>query len=423
MTKSYDQEYQINKVPLQTKVSVSIDKKDWTRSISRLHKANVNTNPSLGSVPSAYYFNQQYEHNGNLQAAENPAGIVYCPVNDRMYLVPNYASGFAQAGYFIDCHTSKVESYVIGAGDGEVDYVGGVYVPNTNKIAFIPGGSTVSDDTNIKYLDVSDNTLHAVSGTFSLAFYPYAGGVYSPTQNRIYCVPHGQADESNWHYITGSTWTAYAHGLTTFACQDNAYYGGVYSPTQNRIYFVPYGQSDEIFWHFIDCDDGTVSAYYHGATVVANGYRGGAYSPTQNRIYFAPYGQSDVGSELWHYIDCDDGTVGTYAAPEVYHPSNEFIGAVYSPISNRIFFIPSANNFGESQTFIDCDTGVAYYFNTPSLGVGAYLGGCFDPIKGRIYYAPRGRYGETYWHYIQETGLMTDIARHMFGTTFLSSTL
>ena len=29
----------------------------------------------------------------------------------------------------------------------------------------------------------------------------YIGGVYSPTQNRIYLVPHSQAPETNWHYI------------------------------------------------------------------------------------------------------------------------------------------------------------------------------------------------------------------------------
>jgi len=31
--------------------------------------------------------------------------------------------------------------------------------------------------------------------------YAYAGGVYSPTQNRIYLVPLVQADQTNWHYI------------------------------------------------------------------------------------------------------------------------------------------------------------------------------------------------------------------------------
>jgi hypothetical protein len=42
--------------------------------------------------------------------------------------------------------------------------------------------------------------------------------------------------------------TAYAHGITAV---DGAYLSGVYSPTQNRIYFVPSGQADVANWHYI----------------------------------------------------------------------------------------------------------------------------------------------------------------------------
>ena len=40
----------------------------------------------------------------------------------------------------------------------------------------------------------------------------------------------------------------FAHGVTAVA---NAYRGGVYSPTQNRIYLVPYAQSNQTNWHYI----------------------------------------------------------------------------------------------------------------------------------------------------------------------------
>ena len=40
----------------------------------------------------------------------------------------------------------------------------------------------------------------------------------------------------------------YAHGVTAV---DNGYEGGVYSPTQNRIYLVPYSQANEANWHYI----------------------------------------------------------------------------------------------------------------------------------------------------------------------------
>jgi hypothetical protein len=45
---------------------------------------------------------------------------------------------------------------------------------------------------------------------------------------------------------------------------------------------------------------GSVVAYTHGATAVVNAYVGGVYSPTQNRIYFVPYVQA--AQSVWHYI-------------------------------------------------------------------------------------------------------------------------
>jgi hypothetical protein len=37
---------------------------------------------------------------------------------------------------------------------------------------------------------------------------------------------------------------------------NGAYVGGVYSPTQDRVYLVPYGQGDQTVWHYInDYDD------------------------------------------------------------------------------------------------------------------------------------------------------------------------
>ena len=89
----------------------------------------------------------------------------------------------------------------------------------------------------------------------------------------------------------------FAHGV---AAVPGAYRGGVYSPTQNRIYLVPYMQSNQTNWHYIDCSNGTVVAYAHGVTAVVYAYAGGVYSPTQNRIYLVPCGQSNQTN--WHYL-------------------------------------------------------------------------------------------------------------------------
>ena len=45
--------------------------------------------------------------------------------------------------------------------------------------------------------------------------------------------------------------TAYSKVVTAVP---GAYFGGVYSPTQNRIYFAPQNQATATSWHYIDCD-------------------------------------------------------------------------------------------------------------------------------------------------------------------------
>ena len=131
----------------------------------------------------------------------------------------------------------------------------------------------------------------------------YLGGVYSPTQNRIYMIPNGISDVADWHYIDCSNGNvvAYTHGFGT-ALPSSVYFSGVYSPTQNRIYMIPYGISNQANWHYIDCDNGNVVAYTHGfgTTLSFTAYLGGVYSPTQNRIYMIPNSISDVAD--WHYI-------------------------------------------------------------------------------------------------------------------------
>ena len=79
------------------------------------------------------------------------------------------------------------------------------------------------------------------------------------------------------------------------------YWGGVYSPTQNRIYLVAFGRTTPSTWHYINCntEPPTVIAYTTGTTLTGS-YLGGVYCPFQNRIYFAPHAQAI--STTWHYL-------------------------------------------------------------------------------------------------------------------------
>ena len=90
----------------------------------------------------------------------------------------------------------------------------------------------------------------------------------------------------------------YTHGVTA---TNGAYDGGVYSPTQNRIYLVPFAQASKATWHYVDCSTGNVVEYTHGVTAIQYAYLGGVYSPTQNRIYLVPFDQAPKAT--WHYLD------------------------------------------------------------------------------------------------------------------------
>jgi hypothetical protein len=122
-------------------------------------------------------------------------------------------------------------------------------------------------------------------------------------------VPYNQADEAgkNYHYVDCESGhvTEYIHTLTTLPV-NLAYHGGVYSPTNNRIYFVPFIQANEAGknYHYVDCDSGNIIEYIHALTTlpVDWAYAGGVYSPTNNRIYFVPRKQANEAGNNWVYV-------------------------------------------------------------------------------------------------------------------------
>ena len=250
----------------------------------------------------------------------------------------------------------------------------------------------------------------------------YIGGVYSPTQNRIYFVPYAQASELNWHYVDCNTGTivAYAHGLGANTPLSAGYGGGAYSPTQNRIYFAPFNQGAPNVgltpkWHYVDCNTGSIGIYDNPNTAVSNAYLGAIYSPTQNRIYFSPSSQAGSGHTVWHYINCNDGTVGTYANPLNAVAGGAYYGGVYSPTQNRIYFVPSAQatpfSGGSPLTqywhYIDCNatgstTTIGTYLNPNNSGNDGYRSGAYSPTQNRIYFCPVTQCDPSrlVWHYI-----------------------
>jgi hypothetical protein len=230
----------------------------------------------------------------------------------------------------------------------------------------------------------------------------YAGGCYSPTQNRIYLSPRNQATQASWHYIDCSTGSvvAYTHGASGLLT--NAFTGGVYSPSQNRIYLPPYAGSDSNIWYYIDGATGAVTSYSNssGITPVAVGYYSGSYSPKQNRVYFTPVTQAD--SSYWHYVDCNSGSVIAYPNNSGVVPaSGAYVGSAYTPTLNRIYLTPGTNGYSAAQWhYIDCSTGSVVAYAHGATVSGSYEGGVYIPTQDRIYLMPRGQSSFTTWHYI-----------------------
>ena len=288
-------------------------------------------------------------------------GGAYSPTQNRIYFAPrNQAEANAlYAWHYIDCNVDSGASMVgtypnplNGVTDG---YVGAVYSPTQNRIYFVPRAQATQPIWH--YIDCNTGLIGTYPSPNNVIALAYSGGIYSPTQYRIYFTPNGQAAPfpafatEFWHYIDCNTGTVGTY-LNPNNAISTAYFGGVYSPTQNRIYFAPFAQGapyptnpNTQFWHYIDCNTGLVGTYLNPNNATAtSAYTSGCYSPTQNRIYFSPASQAN--QPLWHYIDCNTGTVGTYTAPSgsIVAQSAAYIGCTYSPTQNRIYFFPQTQS-------------------------------------------------------------------------------
>jgi hypothetical protein len=365
----------------------------------------------------------QYAHGLGTPPVTNAYyGGCYSPTQNRIYFIPASQSDQA-TWHYIDCNTGAVVAYAHGLSVLPVigSYRGGCYSPTQNRIYFIPASQ--SNQSTWHYIDCTTGAIVAYThglGTLPVAN-AYYGGCYSPTQNRIYFMPSNQADQTSWHYIdcnTGSV-VAYAHGLSVLPIQ-GAYSGGCYSPTQNRIYLSPYGQANQSTWHYIDCNTGAVVEYTHGLGVlpVQFAYVGVGFSPIQNRIYLSPYLQSS--QTTWHYIDCNTGGVIAYTHGLGTLPvGGAYLYMVYSPTSNKMFLCPQSQGDQAKWHYIDGNSGgVLEYAHGISAQATPYRGGVYSPTQNRIYLTPFVQANQATWHYIQEYSSADVSPTLMAGTLF-----
>ena len=300
------------------------------------------------------------------------AGGVYSPTQNRIYFVP-FRQGPEGSWHYVDCDTGTIVAYVHGKIVATDAYSGGVYSEIENRIYLVPYDQASTSPWH--YIDCNNGAVVGYGETSLAISNAYAGGVYSPTLNRVYFVPFNAASLSEWHYVdcNNDTVVSYQHPAVTGPLYAQAYKGGVYSPTLDRIYFIPRGQAANNLWHYIS-SAGAVVEYDSGdgdCVAGPDAYDGGVLDPVLNRIYFVPSGQSGCESwqacndtrPQWHYIDCASGAVMTYAVDEssvdcdvTSWASPAYSGGVSITEQDKIYFMPSGQAFMSQWHYVNVGT-------------------------------------------------------------------
>lgn len=306
------------------------------------------------------------------------------------------------------------QSYTHSATVVNIGYRSGIYVPSQNRIYMMP--SAQSDQTTWHYIDCFTGTVVGYSSVPNTGSQPvatgYIGGIYDPVFNRIILVPYGQGNAVNWHYIdvTKSTPVVTAYTNTSGVTNTTAYFGGCYDPTTQRAYFCPDTQATSTTateWHYVDCSLTTLSIVGYTRPSIGTSigsYQGAVYSPLQNRIYFVPHTAANPTRTQWYYLNVLTTTPVpvAYTSPGNSVP-NAYSGGVYDPINNKIYFVPFSQANQSVWHYIDCTKStnfIASIPNTSTAQANAYVGGCYSPVNKCIYFAPFVQGGQTVWHYI-----------------------
>lgn len=283
--------------------------------------SNVRLNLSLGPYG---YSGLAYDPNTNIIMPS----LDYQIVNGRTYFL-----------YNLNSNITETISYP-GANANDYRYLRKPCLDPVNGIFYFSPGLSA----NVYYFVIATKTMNllgSVPNTTSNGDTYFISSVYSPTNRRIYLIPHGYSNQNTWYYINcdDKTLVAYSNGNLNLA--KYAFIGAAYSPTENRIYLIPFDNITST-WYYINCDTGAVASLTGPSFTVINRYMGGIFVPTENKIFLVPLGQSN--QTTWHYIDCSTGTVVGYAAPS---PSttiiNKYYGAIFDPVRNRLTFIGQAS--------------------------------------------------------------------------------
>jgi len=370
--------------------------------MATIHAQNVHQVPGILGL---------YDKGSDITPVQYSGGA-YDPDDDRIIMAPmglaNHAGG---TWHYIDCRTDTIVEYSHGDALGDISataYNGAVYCPTQRRVYFMPWFQGQKAD--LHFWDCTSKEIKTYTKLASMIT-ACGGGVYSPTQDRIYIIPGNQSGQPNWHYIDCTDHTdqntavmvQYAHGVSA---PTGGYIGGCYDATNNRIYMAPDESSGEATWHYIDCSDGSVVPYTHGKTdLVDDGYQGAVYDPYNDRIYFVPFNQAR--EDFWHYVDCATGDIVSYAN-NMSGNDDPYMGGAYSPTDNCIYFTPTVAATNATWTYINCYDGSVGSIFVPAGYVSAstaYQGSVYSPLNNCVYHIPYSNLSKRLLHKMVSKGV------------------
>ena len=370
--------------------------------------------PPLPSVVKMHEYDKADVINGPVRFANNYNGGVYCPKTKRVYFIPTAINGGVENEFFyVDCNTGMRHTYSQRKGIGSMEYSGGVYCPVNRRIYLVPSPQTAGGYIGTEYfhyIDCENRSIeqyrHGISAGVPHRTI-YSGGAYDPSKERIYFVPYRTQDRE-WMYVDCNNGTISRYSLNVddvdSVLSEASYSGAVHVESQKRIYLMPHGQTAQPKWHYIDCNGDTPTVQSYDADTDATlypMYDGGVYHPQKQRIYLVP--SNVVKASEWHYIDCseDTPTVQSYThnLDPLYRESNngmQFKGGVYSPLEDRIYFIPYMASTLPFWIYLDCADDLAkvyvspYYRYRHEINSNLFSNAVYAPSQRRIYLVPSG---------------------------------
>lgn len=320
-------------------------------------------------------------------------GAVVDPIGMRAYMSPR-GQATSSTWHYIDLRTGRAVGYSHGASSLVSDaYALGAYHHPTKRIYL---------STYFQYTKTGRHYIDcAAGGTVVQYTNPYAhiaiGYVQDPISGVLYSAP---AEGANVAHVISNDGQVSSRALPFTPAASMV--GAAYSATQRKIYVAM--QSPDVGCVYVDCQSGTYNyaplVYSQMASLGA--YEGAVYSPVQDRIYFVPAQQAAL--PVWHYIDCRSGLMVEYRHGCSGLASWAYFGGVYSPATNRIYLIPNGQAASATWHYIDCSTGavVPYLHKTTTSSSYIYSGGFYNPLLGRVHFVGRHTDAALRWHYIQE---------------------